>query len=44
MDNPDTRSQKKPVVIAHEAVLDRFNRYRLTGDWNTFINRGNLGE
>ncbi len=43
MDDADTRSQKKPVVIAHEAVLDRFNRYRLTGDWNTFINKRQFG-
>jgi len=43
MEDAEARSEKKPVVIAHEAVLDRFDRYRLTSDWNTFINKRQFG-
>jgi alkyl sulfatase BDS1-like metallo-beta-lactamase superfamily hydrolase len=28
----------QPRVIAHEAILDRFNRYRTTNEWNRHIN------
>lgn len=28
----------QPRVIAHEAILERFSRYRLTNEWNSHIN------
>ena len=34
-----TRDDSPPRVIAHEAVPDRFDRYRLTAGWNSAINR-----
>lgn len=37
-----------PQIIAHEAVINRFNRYKLTNSWNGFINlrqfRGGRGK
>jgi len=32
-----------PQVIAHHKVLDRFDRYRYTNDWNISINRRQFG-
>ncbi|WP_328540394.1 alkyl sulfatase dimerization domain-containing protein [Streptomyces sp. NBC_00344] len=33
----------RPEVIAHEAVRDRFDRYRQTAGYNTWINRRQFG-
>ncbi|MFW9879644.1 MAG: alkyl sulfatase dimerization domain-containing protein [Candidatus Thorarchaeota archaeon] len=37
-----------PRIIGHEAIINRFNRYKLTNSWNAFINlrqfRGGKGE
>jgi len=37
-----------PRIIAHEAIVNRFDRYKLTNSWNAYINlrqfRGDKGE
>ncbi|MFI6818272.1 alkyl sulfatase dimerization domain-containing protein [Nonomuraea sp. NPDC050328] len=35
----DELGRPRPTVIAHEAVLDRFDRYVLTNGYNTVVNR-----
>ncbi|MFP5254521.1 MAG: alkyl sulfatase dimerization domain-containing protein [Acidimicrobiia bacterium] len=37
------RGDPRPRVVAHEAVRDRFERYRLTEGWNLAINRRQFG-
>ena len=37
------RSHDAPDVVAHEAVRDRFERYRLTNGWNNAINLRQFG-
>ncbi|HEU5152471.1 MAG TPA: alkyl sulfatase dimerization domain-containing protein [Iamia sp.] len=37
------RGHHRPQVVAHEAVVDRFDRYRRTDAWNTGINARQFG-
>jgi len=37
------RGDPRPQVVAHEAVRDRFERYRLTDGWNLAINMRQFG-
>ncbi len=37
------RGATQPNVVAHEGVLPRFDRYRLTNGWNSFINKRQFG-
>ena len=37
------RSHGAPTVVAHEAVRERFERYRLTNGWNNSINARQFG-
>ena len=39
----DAEAGERPVVIAHEDVARRFDRYRLTGGYNEVINRRQFG-
>ncbi|MBC8364176.1 MAG: MBL fold metallo-hydrolase [Actinobacteria bacterium] len=39
----EARGHARPRVAAHEAVQDRFERYRLTNGWNLAINRRQFG-
>jgi len=32
-----------PKVVAHEGVIPRFERYRMTNGWNSFINKRQFG-
>ena len=37
------KGAERPRVIAHEAVVDRFDRYQLTGGYNQVINARQFG-
>ncbi|MGV3758696.1 MAG: alkyl sulfatase dimerization domain-containing protein [Actinomycetota bacterium] len=39
----ERRGDARPQVVAHEAVHDRFERYRLTDGWNLAINMRQFG-
>jgi alkyl sulfatase BDS1-like metallo-beta-lactamase superfamily hydrolase len=39
----DARGHRRPSVVAHEAVLERFARYRRTNDFNLLVNRRQFG-
>jgi len=39
----ERRGDLRPQVVAHEAVHDRFERYRLTDGWNLAINMRQFG-
>ncbi|RMH74733.1 MAG: MBL fold metallo-hydrolase [Actinomyces sp.] len=39
----DERGHRRPAVVAHEALPDRFARYRATNDWNVRINQRQFG-
>ena len=39
----DARGHRRPEVVAHEAVADRFDRYRRTNGWNLAINQRQFG-
>lgn len=38
------RGWERPVVIAHEAVRDRFDRYAMTSGYNEIVNRRQFGD
>lgn len=38
LDEVSGKNDIQPRVIAHEAILDRFDRYRVTNEWNRHIN------
>jgi alkyl sulfatase BDS1-like metallo-beta-lactamase superfamily hydrolase len=39
----EARGHRRPVVVAHENVPERFDRYTRTDGWNTAINRRQFG-
>ncbi|MEO7428471.1 MAG: alkyl sulfatase dimerization domain-containing protein [Acidimicrobiales bacterium] len=39
----EARQQRRPQVVAHEAVRERFDRYRRTNGWNLAINARQFG-
>ena len=39
LDEAEQRGDRPPQIIAHEAVLERFERYRLTAGYNSAINQ-----
>lgn len=39
----ESRGDRRPQVVAHEAVADRFDRYRRTNGWNLSINVRQFG-
>lgn len=39
----DARGHRRPSVVAHEAVLERFARYRRTNDFNLLVNQRQFG-
>ncbi len=39
----EQRGHARPDVVAHEAVADRFDRYRRTNGWNLAINQRQFG-
>ncbi len=43
LDDADERGHRRPAVVAHEAVPDRFDRYDLTHGYNSVINRRQFG-
>jgi alkyl sulfatase BDS1-like metallo-beta-lactamase superfamily hydrolase len=43
MADADRRGHERPAVVAHEAVHDRFARYRETAGWNLAINSRQFG-
>lgn len=42
-DEAARRGRRRPQVIAHDALLDRFARYRLTAGYNRLINARQFG-
>jgi alkyl sulfatase BDS1-like metallo-beta-lactamase superfamily hydrolase len=43
LDDADERGHRRPAVVAHEAVPDRFDRYDLTYGYNSVINQRQFG-
>ena len=43
LDDADERGHRRPAVVAHEAVPDRFDRYDLTHGYNSVINQRQFG-
>jgi alkyl sulfatase BDS1-like metallo-beta-lactamase superfamily hydrolase len=43
LDDADERGYRRPAVVAHEAVPDRFDRYDLTHGYNSVINQRQFG-
>lgn len=43
LDRARTRGDVAPTVVAHEAVAERFRRYRRTAGWNRAINERQFG-
>ena len=43
LSDTQTRGTKRPVVVSHEAVLPRFERYNDMSDFNNLINRRQFG-
>ena len=43
LDDADGRGHRRPTVVAHEAVPERFDRYDLTHGYNSVINQRQFG-
>ena len=44
MADAESRRYKKPLVVGHENVPKRFDRYNYTGGYNTIINQRQFGQ